>query len=97
MSNLSKRRTWGFNKVVLKAVKREAKRSGPPVTGLRFTKEGMNCIESALDSLSFDDILRGCVNDSGLYDVVDCLDMIAREEGLDLRVFGNGKQIYPVI
>jgi len=96
MSKISKHRGRTFNQMVLKAIKKQMKDHrehgiiSPP-----FGNPECGIVLSALDSLSFEDILWGCVNESDLMHIVEQLDMIANEARIDLKAFRDGKQIYP--
>jgi hypothetical protein len=49
------------------------------------------------DDMTVDECLHALIRDTTLLDVVSCLDLIANERGVFLKLFDkDGKQEYPV-
>ena len=49
------------------------------------------------DDMTVDECLRALIRDTTLLDVVSCLDLIANERGIFLKLFDkDGKKEYPV-
>lgn len=53
-------------------------------------------IMQKMEEFSIDEVLRCLIVDSDLEEVVSCLDMIAKESGLNVEMHKNGVQVYPV-
>lgn len=56
-----------------------------------------NKMKHKLENITIDEFVKALIVDSDLEEVVSVLDFNAQQEGKQIRIFGNGKKIYPVV